>query len=78
MLGHNRRKMLGAECMADMLRDYGVTHVFHVPAVLRRSFVEMERRSDIKRPTCTARNPLPTWPTAMRGPPASRASAWPR
>ena len=49
MLGHNRKKMLGAECMADMLRGYGVTHVFHVPAVLRRSFVEMERRSDIKR-----------------------------
>jgi acetolactate synthase-1/2/3 large subunit len=47
--GHNRKKMLGAECMADMLRDYGVTHVFHVPAVLRRSFVEMERRTDIKR-----------------------------
>src|ERR1700674_5163386 len=46
--GHNRR-MLGAECMADMLKGYGVTHVFHVPAVLRRSFVEMERRSDIKR-----------------------------
>ena len=49
MLGHNRKKMLGAECMADMLKGYGVTHVFHVPAVLRRSFVEMERRSDIKR-----------------------------
>ena len=49
MLGHNRKKMLGAECMADMLRDYGVTHVFHVPAVLRRSFVEMERRTGIKR-----------------------------
>ena len=32
-LGHNR-KMLGAECMADMLQAYGVTHVFHVPAVL--------------------------------------------
>ena len=47
-LGHNR-KMLGAECMADMLKGYGVTHVFHVPAVLRRSFVEMERRTDIKR-----------------------------
>ena len=41
--------MLGAECMADMLKGYGVTHVFHVPAVLRRSFVEMERRTDIKR-----------------------------
>jgi acetolactate synthase-1/2/3 large subunit len=47
-LGHNR-KMLGAECMADMLKGYGVTHVFYVPAVLRRSFVEMERRTDIKR-----------------------------
>ena len=48
LTGHNRR-MLGAECMADMLRDYGVTHVFHVPAVLRRSFVEMERRTAIRR-----------------------------
>src|SRR5215467_12178168 len=49
MLGHNRKKMLGAACMAEMLKGYGVTHVFHVPAVLRRSFVEMERRTDIKR-----------------------------
>jgi acetolactate synthase I/II/III large subunit len=49
MLGHNRQKMLGAECLADMLRDYGVTHIFHVPAVLRRSMVEIERRTDIKR-----------------------------
>ena len=29
--------MLGAECMADMLEAYGVTHVFHVPAVLRKT-----------------------------------------
>jgi acetolactate synthase I/II/III large subunit len=49
MLGHNRRKMSGAECMADMLRDYGVTHVFHVPAVLRKTFAVMESRTDIKR-----------------------------
>src|SRR3981081_509505 len=48
MLGHNR-KMSGAECMADMLRDYGVTHVFHVPAVLRKTFAVMESRTDIKR-----------------------------
>jgi acetolactate synthase-1/2/3 large subunit len=41
--------MSGAECMADMLAAYGVTHVFHVPAVLRKSFVEMERRTNIKR-----------------------------
>jgi acetolactate synthase I/II/III large subunit len=49
MLGHNRKRMLGAECMAKMLKGYGVTHVFHVPAVLRRSFVEMEYHTDIKR-----------------------------
>src|SRR3954447_1774549 len=51
MLGHNR-KMSGAECMADMLAGYGVTHVFMVPAVLRRSFVEMERRTTIARIHC--------------------------
>src|SRR5215470_5919672 len=48
MPGHNR-KMTGAECLADMLKGYGVTHVFHVPAVLRRTYAEMERRTDIKR-----------------------------
>jgi len=48
MLGHNR-KMSGAECMADMLKGYGVTHVFHVPAVLRKTFAVMETRTDIKR-----------------------------
>src|SRR5436190_18243330 len=48
MLGHNR-KMLGAECMADMLEAYGVTHVFHVPAVLRKTFAVMETRTKIKR-----------------------------
>jgi acetolactate synthase-1/2/3 large subunit len=49
MLGHNRKKMTGAQCLADMLKGYGVTHVFHVPAVLRTTFAEMERRTDIKR-----------------------------
>src|ERR1700748_3343970 len=48
MLGHNR-KMLGAERMADMLEAYGVTHVFHVPAVLRKTFAVMETRTKIKR-----------------------------
>ncbi len=47
-LGHNRR-MTGAACLADMLKGYGVTHVFHVPAVLRTSYAEMERRTGIKR-----------------------------
>src|SRR5579864_4923579 len=51
MLGHNR-KMIGAECLADMLAGYGVTHVFMVPAVLRRTFAEMERRTKIARVHC--------------------------
>src|SRR2546426_12446151 len=48
MLGHNR-KMSGAECLADMLKGYGVTHVFHVPAVLRKNMAVMEGRTEIKR-----------------------------
>ncbi len=48
MLGHNR-KMAGAECLAEMLKGYGVTHLFMVPAVLRRTFAELERRSHIAR-----------------------------
>src|SRR3954467_15770991 len=35
-----------------MLAGYGVSHVFMVPAVLRRSFAEMERRTQIKRLHC--------------------------
>src|SRR5438309_9877865 len=48
MLGHNRR-MTGAECLAEMLAGYGVSHVFMVPAVLRRTFAEMEKRTKIAR-----------------------------
>src|ERR1700721_4081525 len=48
MLGHNR-KMAGAECLAEMLKGYGVTHLFMVPAVLRRTYAELERRSSIAR-----------------------------
>src|SRR5438094_9812554 len=50
-IGHNRR-MTGAECLAEMLKGYGVTHVFMVPAVLRRTFAEMERRTKIARVHC--------------------------
>src|SRR5215467_14153478 len=49
LIGHNRQKMTGAQCLADMLKGYGVTHVFHVPAVLRTTYAEMEKRTDIKR-----------------------------
>jgi len=49
--GHNQRRT-GAEVLADMLSGYGVTHVFMVPAVLRRTFAEMERRTNIARVHC--------------------------
>jgi acetolactate synthase-1/2/3 large subunit len=49
--GHNTKRT-GAEVLADMLAGYGVTHVFMVPAVLRRTFAEMERRTKIARVHC--------------------------
>ena len=39
----------GARVLADMLDGYGVTHLFHVPAVLRRTMVEIEAHTSIKR-----------------------------
>jgi acetolactate synthase-1/2/3 large subunit len=41
----------GAQCLADMFKGYGVTHVFQVPAVLRRTMAELEHRTDIARVT---------------------------
>jgi acetolactate synthase-1/2/3 large subunit len=41
--------MTGAQCLAEMLQGYGVSHVFMVPAVLRRTFAELEMRTRIKR-----------------------------
>ena len=42
-------KRLGAEVLAEMLEGYGVTHLFMVPAILRRTLVEIERRTGIRR-----------------------------
>jgi acetolactate synthase I/II/III large subunit len=50
-VGHNLKRV-GAEVLAEMLAGYGVTHVFMVPAVLRRTFAEMERRTTIARVHC--------------------------
>ena len=33
----------GATAVAEMLHGYGVTHIFMVPAILRRTFAELER-----------------------------------
>ena len=35
--------MTGARALAEMLYGYGVTHVFMVPAILRRTLAELER-----------------------------------
>ena len=35
--------MTGARALAEMLHGYGVTHVFMVPAILRRTLAELER-----------------------------------
>jgi acetolactate synthase I/II/III large subunit len=45
-------KLTGAQVMAEMLAGYDVSHVFMVPAVLRRTFAEMERRTSIARIHC--------------------------
>lgn len=39
----------GAVFLARQLEDYGVTHVFMVPAILRRTLVEMEMLTSINR-----------------------------
>ena len=36
-------KMSGARFIAETLKGYGVTHVFYVEAILRRTLVEMEK-----------------------------------
>ena len=43
------RKRSGGEVLAEMLQGYGVTHVFMVPSILRRTLAEMERRTSIRR-----------------------------
>jgi len=40
---------IGGEVLATMLERYGVTHVFHVPAILRHTMVAIERHTAIKR-----------------------------
>ena len=42
-------KMTGAQYLAEALKGYGVTHLFHVPAILRRTMVELEERTRIDR-----------------------------
>ena len=43
------KKQTGAVVLAEILKSLGVTHIFMVPAVLRRTMVEIEKRTNIKR-----------------------------
>ena len=43
-------KMTGAKYLAGTLKAYGVTHVFFVPATLRRSLAETSNRWEDSRP----------------------------
>jgi len=43
------KKMTGARYIAEALKGYGVTHVFFVPAILRRTMAEMEEHTQIHR-----------------------------
>ena len=43
------KKQTGAVVLAELLKSLGVTHIFMVPAVLRRTMVEIEKRTNIKR-----------------------------
>ena len=43
------KKQTGAVILAELLKAYGITHIFMVPAVLRRTMVEIEKKTNIKR-----------------------------
>ena len=42
-------KITGAQYIAEALKGYDVSHIFFVPAILRRTFAELEKQTDIKR-----------------------------
>ena len=42
-------ELTGAKVLARMLQDYGVTDIFHVPAVLRTTMAELETISNVRR-----------------------------
>ena len=45
-------KMKGYEAATRMFEGYGVTHIFMVPAVLRRTMVELGEKTEIRRSHC--------------------------
>ena len=44
-----RTRLTGAQLIAELLKNYGVTHVFFVPTILNNSLYQMEQRTSITR-----------------------------
>jgi acetolactate synthase-1/2/3 large subunit len=42
-------RLTGAQFIADTLAEYGVTHVFFVPAIMSHTLAELDKRTNIKR-----------------------------
>ena len=58
-------ELTGAKVLAKMLHDYGVTDIFHVPAVLRTTMAELETISNIRRIHAHGEASLPIWQMGM-------------
>ena len=71
-------KRTGADVLAEMLQGYGVTHVFMVPSVLRRTLAEMERRTSIRRIQVHAEKAAAYMADGYARPAVAPASAWRR
>ena len=73
----NTSATTGAQALAQMLDGYGVTHIFHVPAVLRSTMAELEKSQPVRSLASmpTVRSRPSTWLTATPGRPAGRACA---
>ena len=69
-------RMTGAKYLADTLKAYGVSHVFLVPAVLRKSLAEMDMVG-IKRVVTHGEKAAAIWPMVMPELPARSESVWP-
>ena len=49
----------GGRCIAEMLKGYGVTHVFFVDAILRRAMIELEDLEPQQPPLARASSAAP-------------------
>ena len=50
-------RMTGSRAFAEMMKGYGIDHIFFVPAIMSKALAEMEDMP---------KNRPPTWPTVMR------------